>query len=74
MKLAQKLVTIALFTAIISGVILYQKYFEEKESVLTNGYDRSLNYTYYINYGNNQYLVDNWILRYYHTNWTESVL
>ena len=74
MKLVQKLVIVALFTAIIGGAILYQKYFEEKEPVFTKGYDQFLNYTFYINYGNNQYLVDNWTLRYYHTNWTEPVI
>ena len=51
--------------------LYYQDYFIEKEPAFTKEYDESLSYSYYRNYGNNRYLVDNWTLRYYHTNWTE---
>ncbi len=56
---------------ILGGVYAYQRYFNEKEPIFMLEYDETLSYTYYRNYGDNQYLVDNWSLRYCHTNWAE---
>jgi len=74
MKLDQKSVIILVLIAVIGGIYLYQNYFNTVEPVFTLEYNGLFNYSYYRNYGNDQYLVDNWTLRYYHTNWTEPVI
>lgn len=63
-----------IFVIVMGGTVFYQNYFNEKEPVYTLKYDESLSYTYYKDYGNSEYLVDNWTLRYYHTNWTEPII
>ena len=65
---------IILLIVVIGGFYVYQNYFNQVEPVYTLEYDDLFNYSYYRNYGNDQYLVDNWTLRYYHTSWTESVI
>lgn len=71
MNLGQKTLLLLLSISIVGVYLYYQDYFIEEEPAFTKEYDDSLSYSYYRNYGNNRYLVDNWTLRYYHTNWTE---
>jgi len=74
MRIDRNSVIIMVMIIVIGGVYFYQNYFNQVEPVYTLEYDDLFNYSYYRNYGNDQYLVDNWTLRYYHTNWTESVI
>jgi hypothetical protein len=74
MRINRNSVIIIVLIMVIGGVYLYQSYFNQVEPVYTLEYDDLFNYSYYRNYGNDQYLVDSWTLRYYHTNWTESVI
>ena len=67
-------VIILVMIVVMGGFYVYQSYFNQVEPVYTLEYDDLFNYYYYRNYGNDQYLVDNWTLRYYHTNWTEPVI
>ena len=67
-------VIILVLIVVIGGFYVYQTYFNQVEPLYTLEYDDLFSYSYYRNYGNDQYLVDNWTLRYYHTNWTEPVI
>lgn len=74
MRLDRITIIVTVIIGAIIGVYFYQSYFNQVEPVYTLEYDDLFNYSYYRNYGNDQYLVDNWTLRYYHTNWTDVVI
>jgi hypothetical protein len=74
MRIGRKTVTIIALIGVMGGFYFYQSYFNQVEPEFTLECDDMFNYSYYRNYGNDHYLVDNWTLRYYHTNWTEQVI
>ncbi len=59
MRLDRKTIIVTVIIGAILGVYFYQSYFSQVEPVFTLEYDDLFNYSYYRNYGKDQYLVDN---------------
>ncbi len=71
MKLERKTTLVLISVILIAVYLVYPKETRNTHQTFTTEVNENLNNTYYKNLGNNRYLVDNWTLRYYHSNWSE---
>lgn len=71
MKLERKTTLVLILIILMAVYLVYPKETRNTHQTFTSEVDENLNNTYYQNLGNNRYLVDNWTLKYYHTNWSE---